>query len=77
MLSPPSGTARPCHPEKQTATVERPGIGLRRANFGQNGATVPNSGRDVRGGATNQLAERPPQRQRVVSCGRRRRLLGK
>ena len=45
MLSPPSGTARPCHPEKQTATVERPGIGLRRANFGQNGATVQNSGR--------------------------------
>ena len=44
MLSPPSGTARPCHPEKQTATVERPGIGLRaparRADFGQNGATV-------------------------------------
>ena len=40
MLSPPSGTARPCHPEKQTATVERPGIGLRRTDFGQNGATV-------------------------------------
>ena len=49
MLSPPSGTARPCHPEKQTATVERPGIGLRRANFGQNGAKVQNSGRGPTG----------------------------
>ena len=39
MLSPPSGTARPCHPEKQTATVERPGMAAP-ANFGQNGATV-------------------------------------
>ena len=56
MLSPPSGTARPCHPEKQTATVEPPRIVAPRtnerimldtrerrrcaANFGQNGATV-------------------------------------
>ena len=39
MLSPPSGTARPCHPEKQTATVEPPRI-VSRDNFGQNGATV-------------------------------------
>ena len=41
MLSPPSGTARPCHPEKQTATVERSGmVGCGAPNRGrQNGAT--------------------------------------